>query len=191
MFIRHKFSLDKSNYENVKPHALSLWKSEIIQIINTRIQNFTIHPELYQQPKTISLGTLKSKLAKLHEEFVITPADKASNNVIFIWKKYYLEVLRKELTTTNAYTISDKSASSILSEHSDTLKNFNVSLTKAALPKIYWLPKLHKNPYKSRFIANSSNCSLKALSVHLTAALTAIKEHIISYCDTAYQNSGV
>ena len=29
------------------------------------------------------------------------------------------------------------------------------------------------------------------MSVHLTSALTAIKEHIINYCDTAYQNSGV
>lgn len=53
------------------------------------------------------------------------------------------------------------------------------------------LPKLHKTPYKSRFIANSSNCSLKDLSVHLTSALSAIKNHIIAYCETALINSGV
>ena len=27
------------------------------------------------------------------------------------------------------------------------------------LPTMYWLPKLHKRPYKARFIANSSSCS--------------------------------
>ena len=27
------------------------------------------------------------------------------------------------------------------------------------LPTLYWLPKLHKRPYKSRFIANSSACT--------------------------------
>ena len=26
-------------------------------------------------------------------------------------------------------------------------------------PTLYWLPKLHKRPYKSRFIANSSACT--------------------------------
>ena len=27
------------------------------------------------------------------------------------------------------------------------------------LPTLYWLLKLHKRPYKSRFIANSSACT--------------------------------
>ena len=27
------------------------------------------------------------------------------------------------------------------------------------LPTMYWLPKLHKRPYKARFIANSSSCT--------------------------------
>ena len=44
--------------ENVKPYALDLWKSENIKIINTRVENFKIHPELYQQPKTVSKYTL-------------------------------------------------------------------------------------------------------------------------------------
>ena len=31
------------------------------------------------------------------------------------------------------------------------------------LPTLYWLPKLHKQPYKSRFIANSSSCTTTEL----------------------------
>ena len=43
------------------------------------------------------------------------------------------------------------------------------------LPTLYWLPKLHKRPYKSRFIANSSACTTTELSIILTSCLTAIK----------------
>ena len=43
------------------------------------------------------------------------------------------------------------------------------------LPTLYWLPKLHKRPYKSRFIANSSACTATELSILLTSCLTAIK----------------
>ena len=43
------------------------------------------------------------------------------------------------------------------------------------LPAIYWLPKLHKRPYKSRFIANSGSCTTTELSILLTSCLTAIK----------------
>ena len=37
-------------------------------------------------------------------------------------------------------------------------------------PAIYWLPKLHKQPYKSRFISNSSSCTTTELSILLTFA---------------------
>ena len=33
------------------------------------------------------------------------------------------------------------------------------------LPTLYWLPKLHKWPFKSRFIANSSACTTNELSI--------------------------
>ena len=42
------------------------------------------------------------------------------------------------------------------------------------LPAIYWLPKLPKWPYKSRFIAISSSCTTTELSLLLTYFLTAI-----------------
>ena len=40
---------------------------------------------------------------------------------------------------------------------------------------LYWLPKLHKNPYKARFIANSSSCTTTERSKLLTSCLTAVK----------------
>jgi hypothetical protein len=35
--------------------------------------------------------------------------------------------------------------------------------------------KLHKTPYKERYIAGSSTCSTKELSIHLTKILSAVK----------------
>ena len=41
---------------------------------------------------------------------------------------------------------------------------------------LYWLPKLHKRPYKARVIANSSSCTATILSKLLTSFLTAVKK---------------
>ena len=55
---------------------------------------------------------------------------------------------------------------------------------------MYWLPKLHKRPYKARFIANSSSCTTTELSKLLTSCLTAVKNHVIRYCEKVYERSG-
>ena len=55
---------------------------------------------------------------------------------------------------------------------------------------MYWLPKLHKRPYKARYIANSSSCTTTELSKLLTSCLTAIKAKVIKYCETVYERSG-
>ena len=55
---------------------------------------------------------------------------------------------------------------------------------------MYWLPKLHKRPYKARFIANSSSCTTTKLPKLLTSCLTAIKAKVIKYCETVYERSG-
>ena len=58
------------------------------------------------------------------------------------------------------------------------------------LPTMYWLPKLHKRPYKARFIANSSSCTTTELSKLLTSCLTAVKNHVIRYFEKVYERSG-
>ena len=59
------------------------------------------------------------------------------------------------------------------------------------LPYLYWMPKLHKTPYKERYIAGSSTCSTKELSIHLTKILSAVKEGQQKYCETVYSRSGI
>ena len=47
-----------------------------------------------------------------------------------------------------------------------------------------------KNPYKARFIANSSSCTTTEPSKLLTSCLTAVKKHVIKYCEKLYERSG-
>ena len=75
--------------------------------------------------------------------------------------------------------------------HINSLTKIDVKIDKCELPTFYWLPKLHKRPHKSRFISNSSHCSTTILSKHITSALTAVKDHIIKYSETAFSNSNV
>ena len=58
------------------------------------------------------------------------------------------------------------------------------------VPTLYWLPKLHKTPYKARFIANSSSCTTTELSKLLTSCLTAVKKQVIKYFEKVYERSG-
>ena len=79
---------------------------------------------------------------------------------------------------------------STVNTHSiDITAKFAVSIKEKQdrLPTLYWLPKLHKRPYKARFIANSSSCTTTVLSKLLTSYLTADKKHWIRYFDTVYE----
>ena len=81
----------------------------------------------------------------------------------------------------------------VLDNHKLVLTTFVIQTTdeELDLPYIYWIPKMHKNPYKHRFIAGSSKCSTKPLSILLTKLLTHIKQGLQKYCETAYSRSGV
>jgi hypothetical protein len=43
--------------------------------------------------------------------------------------------------------------------------NFPINEEYDDLPALYWIPKLHKNPYRERYIVGSSTCSTKNLSI--------------------------
>ena len=47
-----------------------------------------------------------------------------------------------------------------------------------------------KKTYKARFIANSCSCTTTELSKLLTSCLTAVKKHVIKYCEKVYERSG-
>ena len=132
------------------------------------------------------------------ENFVIVPADKASNNLTFVCKRHYVDILIEELglhslTGNPTYNLTDFSASEVLDNHKSVLTSFWIQTNNKELDLPYnsWIKKMHKKPYKHRFIAGSSKCSTKPLSILLTKLLTHIKQGHPKYCETAYPRSGV
>ena len=103
------------------------------------------------------------------------------------WKTNLLKDQLERPTSWKTNFSKDK----LLVHHINTLKKIDVKIDKCELPTFYWLPKLHKRPYKSRFISNSSHCYTTILSKHVTSALTAVKDHVIKYSETAFSNSNV
>ena len=103
-----------------------------------------------------------SYLNILQEQYVMCPIDKVANNIAFICKKYYVEVLLKELgllnTTSNTYRQVNDFLENILQQQNNTLDSVfglkNNDEEFNCLPCIYWLSKIHKIP-SGRKIYNS------------------------------------
>ena len=105
---------------------------------------------------------------------------------------HYINTLKQELGGTRAYLETDTDEMSVVDAHLNELPvKFSVYVNEGQdkLPTMYWLPKLHKRPYKARFIANSSSCTTTEISKLLTSCLTAIKSHVMRYCQTVYETS--
>ena len=69
--------------------------------------------------------------------------------------------------------------------------DINIPPDMEELPSVYWLPKLHKNPYGNTFIAASNKCTTKPLSRLLTNCLTTVFMHYNGYCNGIFMNTGV
>ena len=111
--------------------------------------------------------------------------------MVFLISERRTITLKQELDGTRAYLETDTDEVSVVNAHLNDLPvQFSVCVNEGQdkLPTMYWLPKLHKRLYKARFIANSSSCTTTELSKLLTC-LTAIKSHVIRYCETVYETS--
>ena len=121
------------------------------------------------------------------------PADKAVNNVVVFCRLHYINTLKRELNGTKAYEETSIDEKSVAYSHSNEIPNkfaVDVKERQDRLPTMDWLLKLHKRPYKARFIANSSFCTTTELSKLLTSCLTTFKAKVIKYCETGYERSG-
>ena len=97
---------------------------------------------------------------------------------------YYIHTLKRELVDTNAYKLQPSLSERVIVDGHGchTALHFGVKAkeNQDKVPTLYWLPKLHKKPYKARFISNSSSCTTTELSKLLTSCLTAVKKNMLS-----------
>ncbi len=72
------------------------------------------------------------------------------------------------------------------------MKKHDIGLedSQLKLPFLYWIPKMHKNPSKQRYIAASHSCSTKPLSKKITYCLKLIQQTHINHCKAIRKNSG-
>ena len=123
----------------------------------------------------------------------MVPADKAANNVVVVCRLHCINTLKQEFNGTKAYEETFIDEKSVVYSHSNEITNkfaVDVKERQDRFPTMYWLPKLHKKPFKARFIANSSSCTTTEISKLSTSCLTAIKAKVIKYCETVYERSG-
>jgi hypothetical protein len=71
--------------------TLSEWIKSIRKLLKSRIHHLSgkmhiIYPSVFKAPQVVN------ELRRLHDNFVLVPADKASNNIVFVCKKLLLRM---------------------------------------------------------------------------------------------------
>ncbi len=185
------------------PEHLTELKEMTLRIIENRINFFENRRIDNTRMETTEENEIHRELARLKALFIIAPADKAANNFIFICKKYYLEIMCKEMgflkingkweaMGNQVYEPCKMTGEELLNKHQQINENWNLKIHEEdkVIPLIYGLPKLHKTPYKFRFIAGASKSSFKSMSILLTKILTFLKTHLFNYCQKVEGTSG-
>ena len=132
------------------------------------------------------------ELEELKRRFVLVPVDKASNNIGFVCKKFYMEVLRRE-TISDTYEEIEENVEEVmdyLKKESNLLgilvdKGFN------ELPSIHATIKMHKDPIKFRYIIGSRFGVMKPAAKLLVEVLKLVMITHRRYCDKIKLFTGV
>jgi hypothetical protein len=134
-------------------------------------------------------------LSLLHDKYVIVSADKVPNNIVVVCKSHYIDCLIKELGIDTLVGKPTYTPTTLTKEEITGLFvcSFGISTKdeELGLKSLYWIPKLHKCPFKQCYFAGSGKCSTKPLSKLLTCILSAVKTGLQSYGDTSYSRGGV
>ena len=133
--------------EDVEVDTLSEWVKSVMSLVNRRVSVLSRtmprrHESVFDDPDVVA------ELAEIHEKFDVVPADKASNNIVFVCKTHYINCLMEELgmstmTGNPTYNLTAMSKEEILQNHHSVMLTFGISLPEEDidLSKLYWIPK--------------------------------------------------
>ena len=126
-----------------------------------------------------------------------TIQDKAPKALSLCCKTHYNQCLLSDVEVENSssnktYTATTLSYEEIVENHKSVLSSFGLSTKDddCDLPSMYWISKLHKNPYKQRHISGSAKCTTTPLSSLLISILTAAKKGLQFHHNTCRPCSG-
>ena len=194
-----------SSEKGVSTPYFENWKHTVLSKIDSKITYFSTRVNGREVHKVLDNDNVKKELKALHKCFVLVPIDKASNNIAFVCKQHYASVIRAELGypgrsmrsgTCSSPTYSlciDVDPDELIENQVSELDRYGLEVEEEmkSLPRMYWSPKLHKDPIGSRFIIASKQSSLKPLLKDLTCIFKLFQKQVESYNDKSRVWSGV
>ena len=168
------------------------WKQHIMKEVDGKIKKICQNFRKRSSTSVFLNNDVKKELNYLLTNFVTVPIDKAQNNIAFICKRFYAEVINKELNSTT-YTKVDTNIENIINNHTQFLSSKKIILEEdfKQLPRIYWTPKMHKTPVGSRFIIGNPRSSLKPLTKDITAISKRFFQNLTNYYNKIKYMTGI
>ena len=136
--------------ESVECNSLKEWKLSIFNIVDKCIKFYSHNTNLLPPKPKSSFRHLKQGIQEFHRKYVLVP--KAANVVVVVCWLHYINTLKQNLNGTKAYEETSIDEKSVVYSHSNGIPNkfaVDVKERKDRLSSMYWLPKLHKGPYKA------------------------------------------
>ena len=173
--------------KDIQSEQMAPWKNEILRKVDDKIRSLKsrIHPKKTKQ--ILKRPDVVEYLDKLHKKFVLVPIDKAGNNIAIICKRYYVEVILKEIgqigNGNSTYEKTSKTVEDVVEDnmmYSERL-GLEVDDREKDLPSMYWIPKMHKDPPGARFIIASKQCVTKKISKSVSSAFKLMFNQIENF----------
>ena len=99
-----------------KEKVLNEWECKVNECVQNRIAS--LKPKHINRRSHILRNRRHSwSLEELHSKYVLVPVDKAAQNVIVVCRKYYLEVVLKEIDSTATYERVEEDSEGIINRH--------------------------------------------------------------------------
>ena len=174
----------QSTAESIDPHLYQPWKTEVLRTVRTKL------PHTPSNHGVTWCRRSRKYLHFLHKYLVIVPTDKASNNASFICRNLYVDIIKKELCSSGAYSVYNRTLEQIIRTHQRFLKPKGFFNSKNMGP-IYALPKMHKSTPKCRFIAALFKCLTTKCSVVVTVFLNQILNTLRDRDDAHIRLTGI
>ena len=100
----NEYRVNWARRENVDIRVLADWEHEVRTRIKQRILYLRKKHRMIRKRQVLKDNKHSKYIKDFHEQYVLVPADKATNNIIVICKKYYLGIILSELSIVNPCT---------------------------------------------------------------------------------------
>ena len=153
--------------KEIPVEEMNSWKNEILKKVDEKIRSLKLRVPYKKSKQVLKRPDVVEYLEQLHKSYVLVPIDKAGNNIAIICKRYYVEVILKEIGESgngnSTYIKSSKSVEDVVEDNVMYSKRLGLEVEdeEKDLPSMYWIPKMHKDPSGARFIIASKQCSTK------------------------------